>query len=272
LKTSGLVKCGILLAVPAALALPFIWTVLSSFLPREELLRGGSPLQLGKLTTQNYALVLGTGFPRSIANSFAVTLPGALISILITFPAAYAFSRFTFRFKGLVLAGVLFTQLFPFVVLITPVFLALSKLGLVNTRPGLIATYAAITSPLAVFLFIRYIDTVPRELDEAARVDGATMLQTLRRVIVPISLPAIASVGIYVFATTWIDYIFAFALLTRPESRTVQVELANFIGEAGAEWQYVLPAAVLAAIPTIFVFSIFQRGIVQNISGGAVKG
>ena len=163
------------------------------------------------------------------------------------------------------------TQLLPFVVLITPVYLFFAELRLLNSFAGLIIVYVAITTPLAVLLMTGFLNAVPRTLDEAARIDGASTLTVIARVIAPLIWPGIVTVAVTAFIAMWDEFLFAQIFLTSESLKTVQVGIAGLFGEYGTDWGVVMAASVLAALPTILLFSLLQRRLVAGMTAGAVK-
>lgn len=259
--------------VCVAIAFPFMWMVLTSFFPTDELF---DPTRLfprpERATLANYALLLsGSNFATYMVNSAIVSVGSMLASVVISSLSGYAFSRYRFRGRQVVMVAILAVQLFPFVILITPMYAFFSELGLLNTRLGLVIAYVAISLPFASYLMLGFFETVPRSLDEAARVDGCGVIGTLFRVVLPVAWPGIATVGINTFILAWEEYLFAKVLNTDESMKTVQVGLANFFGEFTTRWDLVMAASVLASLPTIILFAVAQRRLVSGLAVGGVK-
>jgi multiple sugar transport system permease protein len=261
----------ITMAIVFIFIFPFLWVMLTSVRPNDELFTDTFRLLPSAVDLGNYARLFNSEFPSYILNSLIICLPVTVISVALSLLAAYAFSRRNFRFRGLLLIVVVFTQLFPFVALITPLYAIFFNLGLVNTRLGLIIAYIAITIPFSVYMLLGYLDSVPRDLDEAALLDGCSTLDTLWRVIIPVTAPGIAATAIYAFTQCWNEYIFALTLATDTRLKTIQVGLAGFFGEYTADWSMVMTASVIATLPTLIVFMILQRRLVSGLAAGAVK-
>lgn len=257
--------------VLAAMVFPFAWMVLTSLRPAAEMfdLRQILP---DRLTLDGFGRLFETSaFGRYLLNSAIVALVAMVASVFISCLTGYAFSRFEFRGKRVFMLLVIAVHLFPFVILITPLYLFFSELRLLNTYQGLIIAYVALTLPFATYLMMGYFETVPRGLDEAARIDGCSTLGVLFRVIFPIAWPGVATVAINSFVMAWEEYLFAKVLMTDERMKTVQVGLSNFFGEFTTQWDLVMCAAVVASVPTIVLFAIAQRRLVSGLAVGSVK-
>jgi len=251
---------------------PFFWMVVSSLKPPIQLLSRELQFFGGQLTLKNYQGILEIGFLRFVLNSMLVCTTATIICVgFIASPAAYAISRYQFSGRSSILAMVGFTQMFPWVILVTPVFMMFWVLRLVNSYIGLILVYIAITVPFSIYMLVGYFETIPKALDEAAVVDGCSPLGTIFRVILPVSLPGLVATSAYTFAVTWNEFIFALTLMTQNEKKTVPVGLANFLGQYTTDWGVVMAASVVATIPTVIFFLFLQRHLVAGLAAGAVK-
>lgn len=216
-------------------------------------------------------LFQGSDFARYIGNSLLVSSISTFCTVVLACLAGYALSRFVFRLRETILLVVLATQLLPFVVLITPIYLAFGEIGLLDSYVGLIIVYVAMTLPLAIYLVMGYFNTVPQVLDEAARIDGCSTVGVIFRVIFPIALPGIVTVIVTTFIATWEEYFFASVLMTNDKLKTVQVGLSSFFGEYASDWGMIMAAATVATIPTIVLFSVVQKRLVAGMAAGSVK-
>lgn len=258
----------------AVLVFPFAWMVLSSLRPTSQLFL---PLSLetlfGNLSFTSYqTLFESSNFARYILNSALIASATTLLSVMLATFAGYAFSRYTFPAKTLMIIGVVGTQLFPFVILITPVYAVFQNLGLLNTYFGVVVAYIALTLPFSIVLLMGYMSTISHTFDDAARVDGCSTLGVIFRVIIPIAWPGIIVVGVNCFINIWEEFLFAQVLMTDESMKTVQVGLSNFFGEYSAAWDLVMAASVVASLPTIVLFFILQKRLVAGISAGGIKG
>ncbi|MBV8914614.1 MAG: carbohydrate ABC transporter permease [Acetobacteraceae bacterium] len=252
--------------------LPWAWMMLCSFRPDTELTR--TPLRLlpDALTLANHIELLGrTSFAANLRDSLIVAAGAVALGLLLSLPAAYAFSRFRFRFRSALLVQFLAINMFPVVMLILPLFILFRQFGLLDTYLALIAGHATFTLPFAVWLMTSYMDGIPSELDQAAAIDGATRWQQMRLVVLPLALPGLVAVGIYLFISSWNEYLFALMLAGR-NVRTVTVALQSFIGENQIQWGLLMAGGTLVALPATILFLLTQRQLVGGLTGGAVKG
>lgn len=254
------------------MAFPFIWVVLTSVKPDAEIFSDTLRLIPERLSLENYStLFQDSSFPTYIRNSIITCVTATLIAVTIALLAAYGFSRHRFRWRSLLLIFVIATQLVPFVILISPIYSIFFRIGLVNSFAGLIVSYVAITIPFSIFLLLGYFDSIPRDLDEAAAIDGASTLQVLFRIILPVAWPGVVVVTIYGFVQAWDEFLFALVLMTQENRKTVPVGLASFFGEYTTQWNLVMSASVIATLPTLILFLILQRRLISDLAAGAVK-
>lgn len=256
-----------------AIVFPVLWMIFTSLRPSQALATEVPFSRLfNGLSLDAYGrLFSGSTFARYIANSLGVSLVSTTCTVILASVAAYGLSRFRFRLRGALILLVVATQLLPFVVLITPIYIAFSEVGLLNSYVGLALVYTAMTLPLAVVLTLGYFDTIPGVLDEAARIDGCSTLGVIFRVIIPVAAPGIVTVAVTTFIATWEEYLFASVLMTSDQLKTVQVGLAGYFGEFTTDWSIVMAGATIAAIPTIILFAVVQKRIVAGLSAGSVK-
>jgi ABC-type glycerol-3-phosphate transport system permease component len=258
-------------AILGILAFPFLWLVLTSVRPSAELFIDDFRLLSETMTLSAYETLLDSAFPRYILNSLLVCSTATFLAVTVSLLAAYSFSRRRFRWRTQLLILVVFSQLFPFVILITPIYVIFYRLGLVNTYQGLILAYIAITVPFSIYMLLGYLDSVPRELDEAAIIDGCSTVGVIRRIILPVAWPGVAATAIYAFAQAWNEFLFALTLMTQNELKTVPVGLAGFFGQYTTQWDLVMAASVVATVPTVIIFVFLQRQLVSGLTVGAVK-
>lgn len=273
--STRLVKDAITVFVTFALLIllvfPFLWVVLTSIRPASELFADEFQLIPSSVTLQNYRAVFASGFAVYVRNSLLVSIPATVISVALSFLAAYGFSRRTFRLRYTLLIFVVFLQLFPFIVLTTPIYFIFYRMGLVNNLLGLILTYIAITIPFSIYMLLGYLDSVPRELDEAAIIDGCSTIGVILRVVLPIAWPGVAATAIYTFVQAWNEFLFALTLITDNDLKTIPIGLANLFGQYTTQWDLVMSASVVATLPTLIIFLFLQRQLVSGLAAGAVK-
>ncbi len=252
--------------------LPWLWMMLSSFEPESDLTRTPIRLLPRTLTLINHIeLLRRTSFLANVRDSLVVATGAVVLGLLLALPAAYAFSRFRFPGRSVLRVQFLVINMFPVVLLILPLFVLFRRLHLLDTYLALIAGDATFTLPFAIWLLTSYIDAIPPELDQAAAIDGATRWQTMRLVVLPLTLPGLVAVGIYLFIASWNDYLFAL-MLAGQNVRTVTVALQSFIGENQVQWGLLMAGGTLVALPATILFLLVQRQLVGGLAGGAVKG
>jgi multiple sugar transport system permease protein len=253
--------------------LPIYWTVKISVTPENLLYSEGIRLWPSRMTFANYVSVLkATDFPRFFLNSLIVSLSTALIVTVVASMAGYALSRFRFRGKAWVSLVLLLTQTFPLVMVIPPIFRIMSQLGLTDNLYGLIVIYTAFNIAFATFLMQSFFDGVPKDLEEAAMIDGCTRVMALRRIILPLTLPGMGATVAFVFTAAWSELLFALMLINSDDQKTFSVGLLTFIGKFAVDWGQMMAASVMALIPVCIFFMFLQRYLVTGLTAGAVKG
>lgn len=211
-------------------------------------------------------------FGRQLFNSLAVSLATAAVGIAIATPAAYALARFRFVGKERGVWLLLATQMFPGVATLVPLYLILEKLHLLDSRAGLVLVYATTAVPFCVMQLRSAFEAIPIDLEEAARVDGATRWQAFRRVALPAARPAIAVTALFAFMSAWNEFILAATLLSRADAFTLPVALQRYVGEHGADWGKFAAGALVVSVPVMALFYLAQRQIVSGLTAGGVKG
>ncbi len=211
-------------------------------------------------------------FARALLNSAGVALATSLLVTLLSSMMAYAFARFEFRGKKVLFAGLLIMIMIPGVVLLIPQFILAKSLGLLNSLPGLVLVYSA--GPLAfnTFLLRGFLESLPREIEESAIIDGANPFVVFWRVMMPLAAPAISTVAVFSFLGAWDEYLLALNFLTDESLRTLPIAIANFRGQHASNWGLVFAGSLTAVIPTVLLFVFFQRYFIQGITSGGVRG
>jgi multiple sugar transport system permease protein len=259
--------------------LPVAWLVISSLSTRAELLSTPIHWIPQQPTFQNYISILFPGQGTSeVARTFRITLMNSLlvasfvtvIALVVGSLASYALIRLRFPFQRAMLIGILGTRMIPEISLIIPLYLFATRVGLFNSRAILVITYLSFALPFAIWLMAAFFDTIPLELEDAARIDGCNRLEILWKIILPISAPGLVSTGLFVFLTAWDEFFFALILTSTVAAKTVPVAIAEFSGRYVVDVGGMMTGGVLAAIPPVLLALLFQRYIVSGLTAGAV--
>lgn len=252
---------------------PLFWLLKISVTPNDLLYSEGVRLWPSRSVFDHFDFVLRhSDFPLFFRNSMIVSLSTAFIVTILASLAGYAMSRFSFRGKFWIVGLMLLTQMFPLVMLIAPIFKILSPLGLTNSLSGLILVYVAFNVPFATFLMQSFFDGIPKDLEEAAMIDGATRFVAFRQIILPLTLPGMAATLGFVFTAAWSELLFALMLISGVDASTFPVGLLSFVSKFSVDFGQMMAAGVLALIPACLFFFFIQRYLVQGLTAGAVKG
>jgi ABC-type glycerol-3-phosphate transport system permease component len=254
------------------LALPLYFAAVASVTPEEKLFEGLPLLPTEPVATHYRALFAERDFWLPIRNSLVVASVTTVLCVSLGAACAYAVARLRFPGRGLVLGGLLAVGLFPQIAIVSPLYLLLRAAGLIDSYPGLVLPYLTFAMPLAVWLLVGVFRELPLELEEAARVDGASRLRTFVEVVLPLALPALATTAILTFVYCWNEFLFALAFTLGPERQTVPVSIALFRGQYRVPWGEILAASMIATVPVAALVLAFQRRIVHGLTSGAVKG
>jgi multiple sugar transport system permease protein len=208
----------------------------------------------------------------SMWNSLVVALSVVALNLLVAVPAAYAMAKIRFIGRSTSIYFMLTTRVIPDIALVVPFFLFIRTFGLLDHLGSLVITYLAITVPFSIFILVGYFESLPDELDKAARVDGCSRLQTMMRVYVPLALPALVAVVLFTFLTSWNEFLLALMFTQTPQSQTMPIVVASFASDFTISFAFINAAGVLAVIPPVVMAIIFERYIVSGLTAGAVKG
>ena len=252
---------------------PLFWLLKIAVTPDQLTFTEGTRLWPSAMTFENFTTVMfQTDFVAYFINSLIVSLGTAAVTTLVAAAAGYAFSRFTFSGKKIIIVIMLITQMFPLLMIIAPIYKIVAALGLLNSLVSLIIVYTAFNIPFATFLMQSFFDAIPKELEEAAMVDGCTRFTALRKVIFPLTLPGLGATLGFVFTAAWSELLFALMLISKNETMTFPVGLLTFVSKFSVDWGQMMAAGVLALIPSCLFFIFIQRYLVQGLTSGAVKG
>jgi multiple sugar transport system permease protein len=263
---------GVLMLVVFTCA-PIFWMLIFSFARHPDFLISGSSYSP---TFDNYFQILtnnSLGILQYLRNSIAISAIAAALVTGIAFVSSYTFTRMQFRFRGFVPLALLAVSMFPQISIVGYLFQLMTSLGWINTYPALIFPYTAIALPLAVWLLMSTLSQLPRDLDRAAMIDGASRLQIMRLVIFPIAAPGVVSTLILAFILSFNEFMFALMLTTDFKARTIPVGIALFTGLHGEiPYGQIMAGAVVATLPVIILAALFQKRIIQGLAGGSIKG
>ena len=268
----GLLARAVLVLLVAFAVIPFLWAVVASLTPTAQL-ESSVALWPSRLTFDHYrALFAVRAFWLPIRNSLIVAGATTVLCVVVGGFAAYALARLELPGKRVILAVILAVTMFPQIAIVSPLYMLLRALHLIDTYPGLVLPYVTFAMPLTVWLLVGFFRQLPRDLEEQAMVDGASRWQTIRRVVLPLSAPGLATTAILTFIYCWNEFLFALSFTLGPERQTVPVAIALFRGQYQIPWGEILAAAIVATAPVALVVLVFQRRIVQGLTAGAVKG
>jgi multiple sugar transport system permease protein len=273
-KTARTAQYVALAAYLIFLGFPLLWMLSVSFKGPRELVELHPHLIPSHATVQNYRdAVTQNGLLHSAWNSTKVATATAILTTLVGLPAAYVLARQKGLISKLGLGWILLSQMFPLVLIIIPLFLLLRDLHLTNSLIGLVLVYMVWTLPFILWMLQSYVRGIPRDVEEAAMVDGASRLYVLRTVIAPLLAPGVVVTALFAFITSWNEFFFALVLLQTPDKTTLPLRLAQFVGIEGIVRLGPLAAsALLATVPSLLLFTIIQRWLTRGLLSGAVKG
>ena len=256
-----------------ASVLPLIWVFKMSIVTKSELYASPPTIVPQTPTTAEYNQIFGdSSFQRALINSTIIASVTTVICLFFGAIAAYSIARLRFSFKSTVMTLILAISFFPAVAIIAPLFIQYTQLGLINTYASVIITDTVFALPLTIWLLVAFFRELPRDLEDAARVDGATTIQAFRKVIVPLAAPGVFTTAILTFIYAWNEFLFANTFLFDQSTQPVTVVIPNFATIYTVDYGAQAAAAVVVTIPLVIVVLIFQRRIVSGLTAGAVKG
>jgi multiple sugar transport system permease protein len=257
--------------------LPMAWMVVTSLKTQFAAFQYPPQWWPAEPTLDNYFRLLsplnpsGQEFLTYLWNSIFVSLTSTILGVAVAVPAAYAFSRFRFPGRQFLFFAVLLRNMFPAVIFLMPLFLLMRWLGLVNSHGSLILTYLTFGLPLSIWLLKGFYDNIPIQLEQAARIDGATRFQAFLLIVMPLSSPGIIATGIYSFILAWNEYVFALTFLNSKEKLTLPIGLQHFFTEYATDWPGLMAASFIMSVPVVVMFLILQKYFVRALTEGAVK-
>jgi multiple sugar transport system permease protein len=264
----------LLISIVFSMAAPLFWMILSSLKPEGENLSYPPTILPHVWTLEHYhTLFTRTQFPLWFRNSLFVSFTTTLVAIAISAMGAYAISRYKYRFFDVFCRIILFAYMIPSVLLLIPVFKIIWSLKLSNSLYGLLLVYNAFLIPYGLWTLRSYFAGIPREIEEAALLDGCSRWQAFVRIVLPQAFPGIISTALFAFHVAWNEYLFASVLLWSSDNQTLSAGVATFMGElAPASWGLLMASGVMITLPVIMLFSFLQSFLIAGFSSGAVKG
>lgn len=267
-----LVLGGGLLFFLVLIGMPFWWVISGSFkLPAEIIAREPTMIPQS-FTLQHYAkLFAASAYPAYLANSLIVGTASALLTVCLAVPAAYAFFRMEFPFRDGFYRAILLAYAFPGVIVLIPIYGMFAQWGLVDNLLALVLVNTTFALPFSIWMLRSFLASIPRDIEEAARMDGAPTPVILRRILLPLILPGVAAIAVFAFVSSWTEYLFASVLILSDARRTVPVGFAGMIGQYQIDWGLLLAGASLAILPVVALFALIGRAFVAGLTDGAVK-
>lgn len=265
----------VLLAATLCAVFPLLWVLSTSFKPSSEVFSNIIRFIPAHPTLDNYQYVLT--FKNSIflswfTNSFILALLTTIVSVFLAATAAYSFSRFKFKGKNAFLFSFLLAQMFPGALLVVPLYSIMKAYGLLNSYAGLVLAYSTASLPFCVMMLKGFFDTIPFELEEAARVDGLSPFGTFWRIVMPLSLPGLSVTCLFSFITAWNEFMFALTFMNGEDLYTLPVGLRIFVNQFQTDWHYMSAGAILITIPVMIVFLGAQKYLISGLTAGGTKG
>jgi multiple sugar transport system permease protein len=264
-----------LLIFIAMVAFPFYWMIISSLKSLEEILLRPAHLGLDVRAVNfhaYYEVLFDHGFLRYISNSLYVSISTVILSVTLATVGGYAVTRLHFRGQTLMSTSILIIYMFPAIVMVIPLYVIFSRMGIRDSIHMLIFVYLAQTLPVALYMLRSYFQNLPPEIESAGLIDGCSRFGVIWRIVIPLSAPALASVALYTFMIAWNEFLFAFMFLDTPEKFTLSRGVVQLAGSVHLSKQLVMAASVMVTIPILLIFLFFERHLVRGLTAGALKG
>lgn len=269
----GILKYGTALLIAGFILAPLLWTLLCSLKPSPELMRYPPSVFPERIIFSHYAnLFKDTFFTEYFLNSMLVALISTPLTLLIAAPGAYSLTRFRFHGRDTFATVLLFSYMVPLLLLGLPMFMLMGAFHLLNTRVSLIIAYVAFCLPFCMWMLRSFFLSIPRSLEEAAMVDGASRGQAFLKIVMPLAMPGLISCGIFTFVLVWNEYTLALLFIRSEHLKTLPLGMVAFMGKIASQWGYLLPAIILMIAPLLFIFMFVQRALVRGFLAGATKG
>ncbi len=260
-------------ALVLVLLFPIIWLFLTALKPQGQMFEHPLAIIPKRITLDNFSRIWNAvGFQAAFRNSLLVAFASSSIAIVVGLLAAYSLSRFRYRLRPAFSMTILATQMLPSIVMVVPLIITLRELELTDSLVGLTISYLLYGLPISVWMLKGYMDDIPIEIDEAAMIDGCNAIQVLTRIITPLMAPATVAVGAFAFMLAWGEYIFALALISSTDTKTLPLALQAAFGKNTTDWGMLTAGGAIISLPPALLFMFFQRYLVGGLTSGSVKG
>lgn len=271
----NVILCILSVVLLCILLFPLFWILMTSLKTEQEIFRIPPTIIPEKLNFASYAAQVETGdfnMFQSFANSFIISIGATIISVVLAVPASYGIAKYRFRGRKVMLLGFLVTQMLPVAVLLTPMFILFRGMNLYNTAGAAILADATIGIPFSILILKNYFASIPKDLEEAAYIDGCNRFSAFVRVLIPIAKPGVMVCAIFSFLYAWGDLAYGMTFIIDQQKRPITAGIFNFMGQYGTKWSYLTAFAVVTIIPVALIFIFMQKYIISGMTSGAVKG
>lgn len=274
-KKKNIILSILSVVILCVLLFPLFWIFVTSLKTEQEIFQIPPTIFPETLNTKSYAAQVETGdfnMFRSFFNSFIISVGAMAIAVVLAVPAAYAIAKYKFAGRKAMLLGFLVTQMLPVSVLLTPMFIMMRNLHVYNTPTAAILADATIGIPFSILILKNYFASIPKELEEAAYIDGCNRFTAFIRILIPIAKPGVAVCAIFSFLYAWGDLAYGMTFILDQQTRPMTAGIFNFMGQYGTKWSYLTAFAVVSIIPVALIFIFMQKYIISGMTSGAVKG
>ena len=271
----NIMLCVISVIVLCVLLFPLYWTLITSLKTEKEIFQSPPTFYPHVLNTKSYAAQVETGdfnLFQSFANSFVISIGSMLIAVVLAVPASYAIAKYRYRGRKIMLLFFLVTQMLPVSVLLTPMFIMFKGMHVYNSWWSAVLADATIGIPFSVLILKNYFASIPKELEEAAYIDGCTRMGAFMRILVPVAKPGIVVCAVFSFLYAWGDLAYGMTFILDQQKRPITAGIFNFMGQYGTRWSYLSAFAIVTIIPVALIFIFMQKYIIAGMTNGAVKG
>jgi multiple sugar transport system permease protein len=261
-----------------AICMPGLWVALNAFRPNVAILSNESPFNISGYTLDNFRNIFGMGDMQALPvldyfrNSLIISITSTVMALAAGLAGGYAFARYSFAAKNKLFVGLMLTRAIPGIALSLPVFIIWSRVGLLDTKPGLILVYLAMNVPFSIWLIDGFFHQIPRELSQAAQIDGCTPWQAFWKIELPLARGGVAAAGIFAFLTSWNEFALASQLTRSPGTKTMPVGLMDFTAQFTIDWAGMCAMAVLIIVPALILTFLVQKHLIAGLTLGGVKG